>query len=105
MLLLGITDFLAVVAAGVFSGVIDGVVLPVPPAARRTAYGSAVAGRGSSGLRIGRRTVPLIKEPVPVEFLSADLVDSPDMAEGGLAEAEDAVDVLDAVLPINDLAD
>jgi hypothetical protein len=100
----GATDFFAVAAAGVFSGVIDGVTLPVP--ARRTAYGSAVAGRVSSGRGlIGRRTVPDMSEPVPVEFFKADLVDSPDMAEGGRAEPDEAVDALEAVLAPNDFDD
>lgn len=94
--LFGATDFFAVVAAGVFSGVIEGVTLPVP--ARRTAYGSAVAGRANSGRLIGRRTVPLISEPVPVEFFRADFVDSPDIAEGGRAGPEDAVDAFEVVL-------
>ena len=107
VVLLGTTiDFLAVAAAGVFSGVIDGVILPPAPApapARRTAYGSAVAGLGSSGRRVGRRTVPDINEPVPVEFFKADLFDSPDMADGG--RPVDAVDALDAVLGPSDFAD
>jgi hypothetical protein len=104
MLLSTTVDFLAVAALGVFSGVMDGVVLPPAPVpARRMAYGSAVAGLGSSGRRIGRRTVPDIKEPVPVEFFNADLVDSPDMAEGG--RPFDAVDALDAGLGPNDFAD
>jgi hypothetical protein len=104
-ILFGATDFLAVAATGVFSGVIDGVILPVP--LRRTAYGSAVAGLVSSGRgRIGpRRTVPLIKEPVPAEFFRADLVDSPDMAEGGRAGPEDAVDAVEVVLAPRDFDD
>jgi hypothetical protein len=103
-LLFGATDFFAVVAAGVFSGVIDGVALPVP--ARRTAYGSAVAGLVSSGRgRIGRRTVPPINEPVPVEFFNADFVASPDMADGGRAGAEEVLDAFDAVLAPRDFVD
>jgi hypothetical protein len=105
-LLFGAADFFVVATAGVFSGVMDGVTLPVP--ARRTAYGSAVAGLVSSGRRIGRRTVPLINEPVPVEFFNADFVASPDMAEGGRAgpeEAVDAVDVVEAILAPKDLVD
>jgi hypothetical protein len=99
--LFGATDFFAVATAGVFSGVIDGVTLSVP--ARRTAYGSAVAGRVSSGRgRIGRRTVPPSNEPVPVEFFKADLVDSPDIAEGGRAGPEEAVDAVEAVLEPKD---
>jgi hypothetical protein len=39
-----------------------------------------------------------MSEPVPVEFFNADLVDSPDMAEGGRAEPEEAVDAFEAVL-------
>ena len=101
-MLFGATDFFVVVAAGVFSGVIDGVTFP----ARRTAYGSAVAGLVNSGRgRIGRRTVPPIKDPVPVGFFKADLVDSLDIAEGGRAGPEDVVDVLEAVLGPKDLAD
>jgi hypothetical protein len=104
---LGATDFFAVVAAaaGVFSGVIEGVTLPVP--ARRTAYGSAVAGLVSSGRLIGRRTVPLISEPVlvPVEFFNADFVPSLDIAEGGRAGPEEAVDAFEAVLAPRDLVD
>jgi hypothetical protein len=100
-LLFGGTDFFAVAATSVFSGVMDGVTLPLP--ARRTAYGSAVAGLVSSGRgRVGRRTVPLIKEPVPVEFFKADLVDSPDMAEGGRAGPDEAFDTVDAVLAPRD---
>jgi|TARA_R110002003_G_scaffold296_7_gene18663 hypothetical protein len=102
---LGATDFFAVGTAGVFSGVMDGVVLPVPGTARRTAYGSAVAGLVSSGRRIGRRTVPLINEPVLVGFFNADFVDSPDIAEGGRAGPEDAVDAFEAVLAPNDFVD
>ena len=85
-MLFGADSFFVVVAAGVFSGVILGV-LP----ARRTAYGSAVAGLFISGRvgRVGRRTVPDISEPVPVELFSVDLEDSPDMAEGGRAGPED----------------
>lgn len=67
----------------------------------RTAYGSAVAGLLSSGRgRIGRRTVPDMSEPVPVEFFSADFVDSPDMPEGGRAGPEDDADadMVEAVL-------
>jgi hypothetical protein len=94
--LFGATVFFVVVTAAVFSGVIDGVTLPVP--LRRTAYGSAVAGLVSSGRRIGRRTVPLINEPVPAEFFSADLVASPDIADGGRAGPDDAVDAFEAVL-------
>jgi hypothetical protein len=106
IVLFGATDFFAVViAAGVFSGVMDGVTLPVPVAARRIAYGSAVAGRGSSGRRLGRRTIPPINEPVPVEFFRADLVASPDIAEGGRAGPEEAVDTLDAVLALRDLTE
>lgn len=92
-MLFGTAGFLAV-GAGVFSGVMDGVTFP----ARRTAYGSAVAGLLNSGRRIGRRTVPDIKEPVVVEPFKADFVDSPDMAEGGRAGPEDAVDAVEVVL-------
>jgi hypothetical protein len=99
--LFGTAGFFAVVAAGVFSGVRDGVTLPV----RRTAYGSAVTGLVNSGRFIGRRTVPDINEPVPVEFFRADFVDSPDMAEGGRAGPEDAVDKFEAVLAPRDFAD
>lgn len=94
---LGIAGFF-VAGAGVFSGVIDGVTFP---AARRTAYGSAVAGLFSSGRRIGRRTVPLINEPVLVGFFNADLVDSPDIAEGGRAVPDDGVEVV-LVLALRD---
>ena len=95
VVLFGADSFFVVAAAGVFSGVILGV-FP----GRRTAYGSAVAGLFSSGRggRVGRRTVPDISEPVPVEFFSADLVDSPDMAEGGRAGPEDDAERLEAVL-------
>jgi hypothetical protein len=73
---------------------------------RRTAYGSAVTGLFNSGRgRIGRRTVPDISEPVPVEFFNADFVDSPDMAEGGRAGPDDAVDRFEAVLAPNVLLD
>ena len=98
---LGTGGFFVVVAAGVFSGVSEGVTLP----GFREACGSAVAGRFNSGRRTGRRTLPDISEPVPVEFLSADLVDSPDMADGGRAGPEDAVDRFDAVLAPKDFAD
>jgi len=102
--LFGATDFFTVVAAGVFSGVMEGVTFPVP--ARRTAYGSAVAGLVSSGRGlIGRRTVPPMSEPVPVEFFRADFVASPDIAEGGRAGPEDAVDAFEAVLAPRDLED
>ena len=40
--------------------------------------------------RVGRRAVPDISEPLPVELFIADFVDSPDMAEGGRAGPEDA---------------
>jgi hypothetical protein len=105
-LLFGATDFLVVVTAGVFSGVMDGVTLPLP--ARRTAYGSAVAGLVSSGRgRVGRRTVPLIREPVldPIEFFKADLVDSPDIAEGGRAGPDEAFVTCAAVLDPRDFDD
>lgn len=100
--LLGATDFFAV-AAGVFSGVIDGVTFFAPG---RLAYGSAVAGLVNSGRgRIGLRTVPPISEPVPVEVeASADFDDPPDRADGGRA-VEDAVDALEAVLEPRDFAD
>jgi hypothetical protein len=91
---LGTADFFATVGAGVFSGVMESDTLPD----RRTAYGSAVAGLLISGRRIGRRTVPDINDPVPVEFFNADLVDSPDMAEGGRAGPEDPEDKFEAVL-------
>lgn len=100
-LLFGTAGFLVAVGAGAFSGVMLGVLFP----GRRTAYGSAVAGRFNSGRRTGRRTVPDIKEPVPVEFFSADFVDSPDMAEGGRAGPEEAVERFDVVLAPKDLAD
>jgi hypothetical protein len=87
--LLGAADFFAVVTAGVLSGVIAGVLAP-----ERTAYGSAVLGLGISGRRTGRRTVPLIRDPVPVELFKADFVESPDMAEGGLVEPAVAVEVV-----------
>jgi hypothetical protein len=47
---------------------------------------------------MGRRTVPLIRDPVPVELFKADFVESPDMAEGGRAVPVDAVEVLEIVL-------
>jgi hypothetical protein len=97
----GTAGFFAVVVAGVFSGVMEGVTFP----GRRTAYGSAVAGLFNSGRRTGRRTVPDINEPVPVEFFSADFVDSPDMAEGGRAGPDEAVERFDVVLAPRDLAD
>jgi hypothetical protein len=97
----GTAGFFAVGAAGVFSGVIEGVTLP----GRRTAYGSAVTGLFISGRRTGRRTVPDISEPVPVEFFSADFVESVDMAEGGRAGPEDSVDRFEAVLVPKDFAD
>lgn len=105
-MLLGATDFFTVVAAGVFSGVMEGVT--VFPPARRTEYGSAVAGRVNSGRgRIGRRTVPLIKEPVPLGFdATADFVrESADKADGGRAVVDDAVDALETVLEPRDIAD
>lgn len=91
----GPTDFFSDLTAGVFSGVVvvDGVILFC-----RTEYGSAVFGLLSSGRRIGLRTVPLINDPVPVELFRADLVDSPDMADGGRAGPLDAVEALDMVL-------
>lgn len=97
-MLFDVVDFFIVDVAGVFSGVMLGVDLP----GRRTAYGSAVAGLFSSGRggRIGRRTVPDISEPVPVEFFSADFVDSPDMAEGGRAGPEDGAERLEIVLAV-----
>jgi hypothetical protein len=97
----GTAGFFVVVAAGVFSGVREGVTLP----ARRTAYGSAVAGLLNSGRFIGRRTVPDINEPVPVELFRADFVDSPDIADGGRAGPEDAVDRFEVVLAPKDFAD
>ena len=103
-MLLGATDFFTVVVAGVFSGVMEGVTfLP----ARRVAYGSAVAGLVNSGRgRMGRRTVPPINEPVPVGFAdNADFVALPDIADGGRAVVDDAVDALDAVLEPRDFAD
>ena len=41
-----------------------------------------------------------MSEPVPVEFFSADFVDSPDMPEGGRAGPEDDADadMVEAVL-------
>jgi hypothetical protein len=93
---LGAADFFAVVTAGVLSGVIAGVLAP-----ERTAYGSAVLGRVISGRRIGRRTVPLIRDPVPVELFKADFVESPDIADGGLACPVDAVEVV-LELELND---
>jgi hypothetical protein len=49
--------------------------------------------------------VPDIKDPVPVEFFSADFVDSPDMADGGRAGPDEAVERFDVVLAPRDLAD
>ena len=49
--------------------------------------------------------MPDINDPVAVEFLSADFVDSPDIAEGGRAGPEEAVERFDVVLAPNDLAD
>jgi hypothetical protein len=98
---LGTAGFLTVVATGVFSGVMEGVTFP----GRRTAYGSAVAGLFNSGRRTGRRTVPDISEPVPVEFFSADFVDSPDMADGGRAGPEEVVERFDVVLAPKGFAD
>lgn len=46
---------------------------------------------------MGRRTVPLIREPVVVELFSADLVDSPDMADGGRTGTDAVADDVDAV--------
>jgi hypothetical protein len=91
-------DFFSDLTAGVFSGVVvvDGVILPPG----RTEYGSAVFGLFSSGRRIGRRTVPLIRDPVPVELFKVDFVDSPDMADGGRAGPEDAVEALDILLAL-----
>jgi hypothetical protein len=88
------TDFLSDFTAGVFSGVVvvEGVILVC-----RIAYGSAVFGLFISGRRMGRRTVPLISEPVPVEVLRADFVESPDMADGGLAGPLVAVEAVDVV--------
>jgi hypothetical protein len=102
--LLGATDLFAVVAAGVFSGVIEGVTLPVP--VRRVSYGPAVAGRVNSGLaRIGRRTVPAINEPVPVGLdANADFVELP-KEEGGRATEDDAVDAVETVREPSDLDD
>jgi len=97
-----VVGFFVAVGAGAFSGVMSGVDFP----GRRTAYGSAVTGLFNSGRgRIGRRTVPDISEPVPVEFFNADFVDSPDMAEGGRAGPDDAVDRFEAVLAPNVLLD
>lgn len=57
-----------------------------------------MAGRANSGRRIGLRTVPLIKEPVPVVLApKTDLVELP-RADGGLAVPDDATDTLDATL-------
>ena len=103
--LLGATDapdfFTA--GAGVFSGVIEGVTFF---GARRTAYGSAVAGRVNSGRgRMGLLTVPPIKEPVPLELEpNAGFVELPS-AEGGRAAVDDAVEAVDAVLDPRDFAD
>jgi hypothetical protein len=87
-------DFLSDFTAGVFSGVVvvEGAILVC-----RMAYGSAVFGLFISGRRMGRRTVPLISEPVPVEVLRADFVESPDMADGGLAGPLVAVGAVDVV--------
>ena len=63
----------------------------------RTEYGSAVLGRFISGRRIGRRTVPLIRDPVPVELFRADFVDSLDIADGGRGGPLEIVEVLDIV--------
>lgn len=82
ILLFGGTDFLTVSLAGVFSGVIEGVAFL---ALRLLAYGSAVAGRASSGLRGGLRGAD-IREPDPLVFddAKADLADADvDIAEGG----------------------
>jgi hypothetical protein len=99
--LFGATDFFTA-AAGVFSGVIEGVTVF---AARLVAYGSAVAGRTSSGRRIGLRMVPPMSEPVPVGFDdSADLVELPS-ADGGRAVDDDAVETFDVVLEPNDFED
>jgi hypothetical protein len=101
--LFGATDFFTV-GAGVFSGVIEGVTFLT---GRRVSYGPAVAGLVSSGLgRIGRRTVPLIREPVPLGFdPNADLVELPESPDGGRAVAEEAVDALDVALDPRDFAD
>lgn len=102
----GTPGFFSDLTAGIFSGVVvaDGMILVC-----RDAYGSAVFGLFSSGRRIGRRTVPLIKEPVlvPVELFRADFVASTDMADGGRAGPLDAVELLDMVLAPtpNDLLD
>ena len=47
--------------------------------------------------------MPDIREPVPVEFFSADFVDSPDMPEGGRGGPDDAVDKFEVVLEPKDL--
>ena len=55
---------------------------------------------------MGLRTVPPMREPVPVGFdANADLVELPERAEGGRAVAEDAVEAVDAVLEPRDFAD
>lgn len=101
-MLFGAADFFTV-GAGVFSGVMEGVTFF---AGRRLAYGSAVAGRANSGRgRIGRLTVPPIKDPVPEGFdPKADFVEPPGTADG-LTVLEDAVEALDAVLELSDFAD
>lgn len=62
-----------------------------------------MAGLCNSGRRIGRRAVPLINEPVPLED-KADLVALPS-AEGGRPAADDVDEVFDAVLGPSDFAD
>ena len=62
-----------------------------------------MTGLWSSGRRIGRLAVPLIKEPVPFAD-NVDLLALPS-AEGGRAEAADVTEAFDAVLGPSDLAD
>ena len=80
--LFGGTDFLMVSLAGVFSGVIEGVAFF---ALRLLAYGSAVAGRASSGLRGGLRGADIRElDPFAFDDAKADLADIVvDIAEGG----------------------